>query len=163
MINPWDIDSELNPTGIEQANTIGKKLQSEGYIFDIIISSPLKRARVTADIIAEKIWYWGEIVEIADLKEKYAWVFKDYYKKQLSEEFWVSIVEEVLQKYPNKTFEWTEWLADFEKRVKKAFSEIRAQQEYQNKNILIVSHGWVIEAITWISKIGNCELIEMAV
>ena len=38
MINPWDIDSELNPTGIEQANKIGKELQSEGYIFDIIIA-----------------------------------------------------------------------------------------------------------------------------
>ena len=42
-------DIELNETGIKQAETTGEKLLNENI--DVIISSPLKRARKTAEII----------------------------------------------------------------------------------------------------------------
>ncbi len=43
-------DTELNETGIKQAEVIREKLFNQKI--DIIISSPLKRARKTAEIIA---------------------------------------------------------------------------------------------------------------
>lgn len=99
MINPWDIDSELNQTWINQAKEIWTELRSKWFIFDVIISSPLKRALDTAEIIAKKTWYFGTIIKIKNLEEKYAWVFKNYYKRQFKEEFWCRIVEEILQKF----------------------------------------------------------------
>ena len=39
-------DTELNSTGIEQAKRLAEKIKN--YNIDIIISSPLKRARKTA-------------------------------------------------------------------------------------------------------------------
>ena len=42
-------DIELNATGIEQAKITSEKLKDEKI--DIIISSPLKRAKQTAEII----------------------------------------------------------------------------------------------------------------
>ncbi len=43
-------DTNLNETGIEQAKMLAEKLMD--YNIDVIISSPLKRARKTAEIIA---------------------------------------------------------------------------------------------------------------
>ena len=45
-------DCDLNSNGIKQAENIRDKLANED--FDIIISSPLKRARHTAEIINEQ-------------------------------------------------------------------------------------------------------------
>ena len=46
------IDAPLNDDGIMQAEDAGEKLRSDGISFDMIFSSPLKRAVQTARIIA---------------------------------------------------------------------------------------------------------------
>lgn len=161
MINPWDVDSELNKTWINQAKNVWTELKEKWIFFDIIISSPLKRAKNTAEIIADKIWYKEEIIEIDDLKEKYAWVFKNYYKKQFLEEFGVKIVAEILKKYPNKTFKWVEKLEDFHSRINNVIKSIINNSNYNNKKILIVSHGWVGDIITWTKNIENCKLVKI--
>ena len=46
-------DIELNKVGIEQAIMTSKKIKNENI--DIIITSPLKRARETANIINKKL------------------------------------------------------------------------------------------------------------
>ena len=46
-------DIPLNETGIEQAKGLAEKAASLGI--DIIISSPLKRARQTADIVGDAL------------------------------------------------------------------------------------------------------------
>ena len=45
------IDEPLNETGLKQAEELARKLKDN---FDIIISSPLKRAKKTSEIIAKK-------------------------------------------------------------------------------------------------------------
>lgn len=45
-------DTKLNKTGIKQAEEIRDKLLNE--VIDVVISSPLKRARKTAEIIASR-------------------------------------------------------------------------------------------------------------
>ncbi|MBR5089979.1 MAG: histidine phosphatase family protein [Ruminiclostridium sp.] len=47
------IDSELNPTGIAEAQSAARRLHEAGIRFDRIYTSPLRRAARTADIIAE--------------------------------------------------------------------------------------------------------------
>jgi len=46
------IDAPLNDDGIMQAEDAGERLRSDGIFFDMIFSSPLKRAVQTARIIA---------------------------------------------------------------------------------------------------------------
>ncbi|MGE5309696.1 MAG: histidine phosphatase family protein, partial [Sphaerimonospora mesophila] len=53
-----DIDHELNEIGIEQAQQARNQLKDTS--FDIIISSPLRRAKKTAEIINE---YHGQEIQ----------------------------------------------------------------------------------------------------
>lgn len=48
-------DFPLTDKGREQARALAKRWRSEGMQFDYILASPLKRARETADIIAEAL------------------------------------------------------------------------------------------------------------
>lgn len=48
-------DFPLNDTGIEQARALGQRWKKEGRRFDRIISSPLTRARQTAEIVATAV------------------------------------------------------------------------------------------------------------
>jgi 2,3-bisphosphoglycerate-dependent phosphoglycerate mutase len=45
-------DYPLTPTGIEQAQVLARCWEAEGRHFDAILSSPLQRARQTAEIVA---------------------------------------------------------------------------------------------------------------
>jgi len=48
-------DFALTPTGKSQARALAKRWKKEGVTFDLIVSSPLLRARETAEIIAEAL------------------------------------------------------------------------------------------------------------
>lgn len=66
-------DTELNETGIEQSIITGNYLRDykakEGP-FDLILSSPLKRTKKTAEIIAKKINYQNKIIYLNELVER---------------------------------------------------------------------------------------------
>ena len=55
-------DIPMNDEGIRQMNDLADKLAETGLTFDLIISSPLDRAKTSAEIIAEKIKYEGGII-----------------------------------------------------------------------------------------------------
>lgn len=123
-------DIELNRKGIEQAEEISRILKNEKI--DLIISSPLKRAKQTAEIISKDrnipIIYDEGIIE-RDFGE-FEGVNKTEYK---FENFW-SYKE-------NREYEKAENIRKFFKRVYNFLDKI--QEEYFGKNILIVSHGGV--------------------
>jgi len=48
-------DFPLSERGIQQAHALAKRWQSEGKSFDYIIASPLKRAKQTAEVIADAL------------------------------------------------------------------------------------------------------------
>jgi 2,3-bisphosphoglycerate-dependent phosphoglycerate mutase len=48
-------DFPLTETGRSQASSLAKRWQTEGYAFDQVISSPLARARETAEIISDAL------------------------------------------------------------------------------------------------------------
>lgn len=66
-------DIELNEDGKSQALKLGEYLKNhriDDKQFDLILSSPLKRAVVTAEIIAEQIGYLNDkIIKLNELKE----------------------------------------------------------------------------------------------
>ena len=133
-------DVELNKNGIEQA----KKLKNilETYNIDIIISSPLKRARKTAEIINESI--------------KCTIIFNENLRERGYGEFEGSAIE-VLEKdeiiksgalhnyFINKKYKGVEPIKDIFNRVKQTIDELKS--EYKDKNILLVTHGATIAVI----------------
>lgn len=63
-------DSPLSPVGIRQAEYAGDTAK-QYFHFDLIVSSPMSRARSTAEIVAERIGYpTDKIWIIDDLRER---------------------------------------------------------------------------------------------
>lgn len=50
-----DASRALTPKGLEQAEKVGKFLLRNGILPDLILASPVRRARETAEIVAEKL------------------------------------------------------------------------------------------------------------
>ena len=64
-----DPEEGLSPNGKERLRTNGKALNKLGVTFDIIISSPKKRSRQTAQIVAEETGFEaGNIIETEKVK-----------------------------------------------------------------------------------------------
>ena len=56
-----DHDRPLNKRGKRDAPRMGQLLEEQGLVPDLIITSPARRARLTAEIAAENSGYQGEI------------------------------------------------------------------------------------------------------
>ena len=63
-------DIPMNETGIQQINDLAEKIVKEGIRFDRLIASPLKRARKSAEIIAEKTGFQKDIIFDEDFVER---------------------------------------------------------------------------------------------
>ena len=123
-------DIELNEKGKEQAKETANKLLNKDI--DLIICSPLKRAKQTADIINEnrniEIIYDDRISErdfgkLEGLKQEEFdfqgfWSYKNNYK-----------------------YERAENIQEFFKRIYSFLDEIK--EKYKGKNVLLVTHGGV--------------------
>lgn len=123
-------DIELNETGKKQAKTTGEKLLD--YNIDVIISSPLKRAKNTAKIIRGN----RNIPILLDdgLKER---CFGEFEGKT-REEFDFS---EMWNYKLNKQYESAESTGELFERVQGFLNKI--QKEYKDKTVLLVTHGGV--------------------
>lgn len=130
-------DIPLNENGILQAQAVAEKIQA--LPIDIIISSPLKRALATAEIIGNKI---HQPVTIENNLQEYGWgIMEGKIRRDCS--------------YNNIPFEAEKWwqkgivpegaesFAKFTDRVIKATNDHLSV----NQNILFVAHGGVIMAI----------------
>lgn len=127
-------DIPLNETGIKQAENARNKLLNENI--DVIISSPLKRAKETAQIIADG--KNAPIILDEQLKER---CFGDFEGK-MQEEF---NFNEVWNYKLNKQYKDLESVGALFKRIENFLQEIK--KEYKDKTILIVTHGAVITVV----------------
>ena len=64
-----DFERPLNKRGIKDAPLMGDMLKRKNILPDIIISSPAKRAKATAKVIAKEINYTKPIVYDSDIYE----------------------------------------------------------------------------------------------
>jgi probable phosphoglycerate mutase len=124
------LNNPLNETGIQQAKNVAKRLAEENW--DVIISSDLRRARQTAEIIAHEL---GVPVSLFDIR------LREIGRGQLEG----TIEEERIAKWgPN----WHELDLGEESRESvrergmSFVTDIAAQ--YPGKKVLAVSHGFLI-------------------
>jgi broad specificity phosphatase PhoE len=149
--NPAD-DVSLNQLGVQQAKKLAVELKD--IKFDAIISSPLNRARQTAELVNAD--------HQLPVQLDTAWRERDL-EAYLTLDVW------------NDTFDFdknvqlgdSESLADFFKRVYTALDNL--EQDYEDKTVLIVSHGGVqsclyayankspLEGNMRINPMKNCE------
>lgn len=128
-------DIPLNETGRRQAKKTGEYLKNTSW--DVIISSPLKRARETADIINQ---YLGlDIVEMDDFIER-------NYGDAEGMPF-----EERMKLYPDKNYPNQESKEALTERMMAGIQKVSGQ--YPNRKVLIVAHGAAIHAL--LSRISN--------
>ncbi len=124
------IDEPLDAKGIQQAETVAKELKD--ISFDAIISSPLKRAYQTAEIINK---YHKLPIEI----DKF-WRERDT-GGYVTAEVWSDLFNFDKDFLPENT----EGLRDFFQRVYSALDALK--ERYTDKTILIVSHGGAHQAL----------------
>ena len=123
-------DEPLNETGLHQAEEAKNNLMNTKI--DIIICSPLKRARQTAEVINEGrnilIVYDDRITE-RDFGEFEGKQTKDFDFKG----FW--------DFYKNEQYQRAENIQSFFERIDGFLNDII--KEYKGKNVLVVAHGGV--------------------
>lgn len=122
-------DIPLNAAGIEQAQQCGAYLSASDW--DLIITSPLQRARRTAEIINETLDL--PLVEMEEFAEKH---FGD--AEGLT-------FEERALTFPDRLYPNQEDNDFFHERLAAGLKIIH--DRYPNKRVLLVSHGGVINAI----------------
>jgi broad specificity phosphatase PhoE len=136
-----EIDAPLNETGIQQAEEAAKSLPGD---IDFIISSPLKRAAQTAEVLNKKL---NKSIEFNDN-------IKELRYGSLAGKPWSEIVEmtgdkDAKEKDDNITFDYSKFngdsAEDLKQRVAKFVNEVK--EKYQDKTILVATHGGVIDAM----------------
>jgi broad specificity phosphatase PhoE len=147
-----ELDEPLNQLGVQQANELAEQLKN--IKFDAIISSSLKRAYQTAEQVNK---YHNLPVKVSEVwRERQAEVYID-------KDTW----NDLFDFDKNIPIENGESLPDFFERVYRAINNLK--REYDDKTILIVSHGGVQHALyayanklplsgnVRISPMKNCE------
>lgn len=132
-------DIELNEEGIKQAEEAKRILKD--YPIDMIVSSTLKRARKTAEIINEAKNV--PIIFKEALEERGLGEFEGKTQQEFQDEIWNS---EILANYSlNKEYKGVETIRSLCDRVWGLIEELK--KKYVDKNILLVTHGGVTRAI----------------
>ncbi len=127
-------DIELNEEGLKQAEITSKLLENERI--DLIISSPLIRARQTAEII--NINQKCNIICDKRIKERDYGEFEGLNKEDFNfRDFWTYS--------KNLTYNKAENIQVFFRRIFDFLDEIK--EKYKDKTVLIVVHGGVSVAV----------------
>lgn len=153
LIVQGHIDNPLNENGKAQARKTGAYLKKNHEEFDLIFSSPLKRAYDTARTIAAEYGSNKPILIHSNLIERN---FGDYDGKKIDETYSKLVNTDQI---PNM-----EKNHDLETRVMGALKEIC--ERYPDKKILVVVHSHVIKSVlvhllpefTYTSYLFNCSM-----
>ncbi|MBT2582185.1 histidine phosphatase family protein [Planococcus sp. ISL-109] len=122
-------DVPLNERGISQAQACGVHLLAEEW--DVIVTSPLERARQTAAIINENLGL--PLVEMAEFQEKHFGKAEGL------------TAQERYGLYPDKNYPDQEQVDMFRRRLVSGLTQLNEQ--FGDKRILVVAHGGVIHTI----------------
>jgi uncharacterized phosphatase len=132
-------DIPLNEAGIEQVREASRYFTP--FVWDEIISSPLSRAKQTAEIIAEK-------AAIKNIREDLGLIERDM------GEVSGMTMEERRRAFPDGKFGGMEPLEKMQSRVLNCL--LTYTKEFPGKNIIVVSHGAAINSI--LSYLSNGEV-----
>lgn len=136
-----EIDVFMNAEGIKQVEEVTGKLPTN---IDFIVSSPLKRASQTAEIINKRL---NKNIQFND-------DIKELRYGSLAGKTWPEIEiitgdKDAHEKDDNVTFDYSKYGGEkadsFKKRVTKFIEELKLQ--YPDKTILVTTHGGVVDAM----------------
>lgn len=152
-------DIELNEVGIKQAKQTKEELKN--IDIDLIICSPLKRAKQTAEIINE-----GRNIQIIFDNQIIERNFGEFEGKKIKfDEFW--------DYNAHPRYQRAETIQEIISRISNFLDKIK--EEYKDKNVLLVTHGGVSIAINCYFKgipedgklinycLHNCEVQEFEI
>jgi len=161
-------DVPLNERGLEQARELAMKLAEEP--FNVIVTSPLQRARVTAEQIRA---YHKEVplVVMEEFQEVCVGVYEGLTGKEAQErypELWARKCTRQLDDAPTGG----ETTRQCDVRVAKGIATLK--ENYPDKKVLLVCHGFVSRIINRQMKglsfedmhefsLGNCEVVKYEV
>jgi len=130
-------DEPLTQKGIEQATEVANKILASGLRFDKILTSPLIRASVTADIIATAILGPTPIVE-PKLVERNFGVMTGVEQSKIAELCAPDIIKtETITYFLGP--EGAETFPDLLERAHQLLADL--QKRYTDGNVLLVTHG----------------------
>ena len=133
------IDSELNGTGTAEAKRAAQIISNAGIAFDIIYSSPLKRAYRTAEIIADG----KEVIPEPLIKEMYFGSYEGMPYSDIDEKMWAFIHSPETVPPPGGV----ESIKSLTERTGRFLN--RVISENITGNILAVTHGIAIRSMLW--------------
>jgi uncharacterized phosphatase len=122
-------DVPLNARGVKQAEACRTYLSSSSY--DVLITSPLKRAKQTAEIINQQLQLPLHIMD-------------DFKERSFGEAEGMSY-DDRRAVYPEKNYPNQEEEEDFHQRIIAGLWKVT--QSYSDQKVLLVNHGAVIKAI----------------
>ena len=123
-------DIPMNGEGVRQMNELADRIVREGITFDKLIASPMDRARKSAEIIAEKTGFSGNVVFDADFIERNCGL--------LEGEIWHPGLNMDDPKYKRET------LQEICERAETALNKYAFPDDAK---IMIVSHGAMLAAV----------------
>ena len=141
IIQGQKIDEELNSEGVKQADELSQNIDRD---FDIIFTSPLKRARQTAQIIANKIK--APVIEKKEIMER------DF--GSLAGKTWEEIRQEMPSEYVKlkkrsleQTYDYRPYGGESAEDVKRRFLAFinGLKENYPDKKILILAHKGILD------------------
>ncbi|KAB8134705.1 histidine phosphatase family protein [Gracilibacillus oryzae] len=130
-------DIPLNEKGKRQARECRDYLQSENW--DVLISSPLQRAKKTAEII-------NEVLQLP------LYVMDDFIERSFGDAEGMTVAERE-EKFPDGNYPNHETKEALEERVHKGMAKLL--ENHPEKRILLVAHGAVINTILSIYSNGE--------
>ncbi len=130
-------DLPLTALGESQAFSMGDRIREAGLSFDLICSSPLQRAKRTAETIAERIGYHGEIRVMDLLVERDFGVMTGIEQARIKELCSPDIIETSTVTY----FLHPEGSESFPELIKRASSLLEEVRGLKVERVLLVTHG----------------------
>lgn len=146
-------DNPLNEEGRAQARRTGLFLAKKGEVFDLVVSSPLSRARESARLVVSGFPFPTEVRVVPELTERH---FGDYDGRKLDEEYFRLVNSDSIPHMEKN--------AVLEARVEAALRTLC--EENPGKRILAVVHSHVIKSVLvrllpgfrYSSYLFNCSL-----
>lgn len=156
-------DIELNSKGFEQARGLLEDIRKKGVELDLIVSSPYKRARQTAQVVADGLGL--DVVVVEGIRERHLGILEGARADKIHElfpEFWDEHKDQSFYDY--FSIPEGENLDELELRVASAVKHIL--DNYGHLRLLVVTHGFAARMIHKFFgydvkelKLLNCELV----
>lgn len=156
------IDIPLNSSGLLQAEQLAKRLM--GNSFDLIVSSPLIRARQTAEVINRA--FHVPLIICDQFAERNVGVYEGLTREEAKLQY-PDLYARECTRQPDDAPTGGETIRQFDMRITSALENLQAS--YPESKILVVCHGFAARIINRYYKklsfdemhnftLGNCEI-----